>query len=421
MDLPDWLERLERLHPSEIELGLERVTRVFDRLCLDCSASVLHVAGTNGKGSSTAMLEAVLRESGQRTGSYFSPHLVRYNERIRIDGAEASDAQIVAAFERVDAAREGETLTYFEFGTLAAWVVFVEAGVDAMILEIGMGGRLDAVNAIEPTAGLITNIGLDHCAWLGDDIDKIAFEKAGIMRRGKPLVFGSRDVPEPIITHAAETGALLLLAGRDFDWRLDADRWHWQGATHQLDDLVLPVLAGPYQIANAAGALALLEAAGETAALDPAIVSRAMGRIRLEGRAQVIGQGPQWLLDVAHNPAAAEQLGQFLQAAGGAATTIAIVGMLDDKDVEGVVAAIAPAVDSWIAVTADSSRAIAAGELARRIANAANTGCLIAATIDDAMDRAEALAEQSDRVLVTGSFRVVGPALNRLYSRRKTS
>lgn len=420
MPLPDWLDRLETLHPAEMELGLDRITRVLERLDLDYTADVLHVAGTNGKGSSVAMLDAILRGAGVRTGCYTSPHVIDYNERIAVDGASASDAQIVAAFERVDAARQDEALTYFEFGTLAALVVFVEAEVDAMILEIGMGGRLDAVNAIEPTAGLITNISLDHCDWLGNDIEAIAFEKAGIMRAGKPAVFGSRDAPATILQRADDVGAELVLAGRDFDWQADGDTWHWRGREQRLDALARPALVGDHQLGNAAGVLALLEAAGKDFALDADLVSRALHGLELDGRMQVIDRKARWILDVAHNEAAAAVLGKTLATIENGGTTLAIVGMLGDKDVEGLVMAIAPEVDRWIAVTAESPRAIEADELARRIANATDSGCLVAASLDDAIAEAEGATKRSDRVLVTGSFYLVGPALKRLYSRRES-
>ncbi len=420
LPLADWLDRLERLHPVEIDLGLDRIARVLERLDLDLCANVLHVAGTNGKGSSAAMLDAILRAAGVRTGCYTSPHVIDYNERIAVDGEAASDAQIVAAFERVEAARGAQSLTYFEFGTLAALVVFVEASVDTMILEIGMGGRLDAVNAVEPTAGLITNISLDHCDWLGNDIEAIAFEKAGIMRPGKPVVFGSREVPTTIARRAGEVGAQLLLAGRDFDWHADGDSWTWHGREHRLAPLARPALAGDHQLGNAAGVLALLEAAGMEFVLEAGLVSAALDGLELEGRMQVIEREARWVLDVAHNQAAAAVLGETLATIENSGTTLAIVGMLDDKDVEGLVSAIAPEVDRWIAVSADSPRAIDADELARRIANATDSACLVAASLDDAIDEAEAVTTCGDRVLVTGSFYLVGPALNRLYSRRES-
>ena len=414
--LSQWLARLETVSSREIDLGLDRVARVLQRLDLPPARTVLHVAGTNGKGSSVAMLESLLRPTDARVGSYTSPHILRFNERICVDGRDASDAEIMAAFEQVEAVRDDEALTYFEFGTLAAMVIFAEAGADTLLLEIGLGGRLDAVNAVEPTAGLITNIGLDHCAWLGEDIESIAFEKAGIMRPGKPVVFGSREMPAAIGRHADDIGARLLAAGRDYDWELSGDSWSWRGATHSLDRLRRPVLVGDHQVVNAAGALALLETSGFTDVLTREAVNEALGSVELDGRIQSVDLDTRWVVDVAHNPDAAEALARGLR--GFAGRTIAIVGMLDDKDVETVAQHLDPQVDHWIAVAADSPRSIDAAELARRVASSTGRQCEAADSLQAAMDRAESLARPRDRVLVTGSFYLVGPALDQLYSRR---
>lgn len=416
--LSQWLARLETVSSREIDLGLERVSRVLERLELPTAKTVLHVAGTNGKGSSVAMLESLLRPTDARVGSYTSPHILRYNERIRVDGRDADDSEIIAAFERVEAVRDGEELTYFEFGTLAALVVFAQAGADTLLLEIGLGGRLDAVNAVEPTAGLITNIGLDHCAWLGEDIESIAFEKAGIMRPGKPVVFGSHNMPAAIAAYARDTGAQLLVAGQDYDWQLADDTWSWRGAGMTLDDLHRPVLVGDHQVTNAAGVLALLEICGFGSSLTRDAVNAALADVQLDGRIQSIMLDTHWVVDVAHNPDAAEALARGLDGFSG--RTIAIVGMLDDKDVESVVQHIDARVDEWIAVTADSPRAIDAAELGERISAVASSRCQVADSLYSAMQLAEGLAGRSDRVLVTGSFYLVGPALDQLYSRRKS-
>ena len=409
--LSDWLSRLETLSPHEIDLGLERVELVLDRLALAPPATVFHIAGTNGKGSSVAMLEALLQSSGVRVGSFTSPHISRYNERIRVDGKEAGDGQIVAAFEQVEAVRGDEELTYFEFGTLAAMVVFAESGIDTVILEVGMGGRLDAVNAVEPDAGLITNISLDHCDWLGNDVASIALEKAGIMRSGKPIIFGARDMPQSILEHADDVGARLIAAGRDFDWSIDGNQWTWQGLAHRLDGLDLPALVGEHQVGNAAAVLVLVESAGFDELLREELVNKALQQLRLDGRMQELKSGARWLLDVAHNPAAASVLSDTLRAEPHSARTVVIIGMLDDKDVQGVVEPLADQVDHWIAVTADSPRAIDAGELARRVANTTNAACLVAGSLDAAISRAQELTGPDDRVLVTGSFYLVGPVL----------
>ena len=415
--LSDWLIRLESLSPTEIELGLDRVAAVLERLRLELPSTVIHVAGTNGKGSSVAMLEALLRGSGRNVGCYTSPHIQVYNERIRIDGVDASDEQIVTAFERIEAVRSDVPLTYFEYGTLAALAVFADARPDVAILEVGMGGRLDAVNAVEPTAGLITNIALDHCDWLGNEIEMIAREKAGIMRGGKPIVFGSKDMPAAIASSAGSTGATLVAAGRDFDWADDGDAWSWRSDRHELSGLARPALPGAHQVGNAAGVLALCEAAGFAEVLRADRVNSALGGVRLDGRMQRFDWDPRWLIDVAHNPAAAEALAAALKDDPVAGRTIAVVGMLDDKDIDGIVTPLLGIVDEWVAVTADSPRAIPAGELGRRIANLSNAACLVANSIVQGIDHAMKTAAECDRILATGSFYLAGPVLQ-LYSPR---
>ncbi|MCO4811180.1 MAG: bifunctional folylpolyglutamate synthase/dihydrofolate synthase [Gammaproteobacteria bacterium] len=402
--LSAWLTWLETLHPKEIELGLERVRDVLGRLPLQRPEHVFLIAGTNGKGSSVAMTDALLRAAGLHTGVYTSPHILDYNERIAVNGTCASDSEIVAAFETVESARQGVSLTYFEYSTLAALVVFSAADLDAWVLEVGMGGRLDATNAIEPTAALITNVALDHCDWLGEDIDTIAVEKAGVMRPDIPVVYGSTEVPRTVVAQAEKVGAKLLLRGRDFT----------------LEGVPQPGLAGDFQIGNAAAVLAMLGASGIAAATAPELVAKVLPQVQLAGRGQRIEQeGTEWLLDVAHNPAAAAALADMLAQTQHDGATTAIIGMLDDKDVEGAVVPLSEHVDRWIAVTADSQRALPAAELARRIANASNRPCLVVDAVQAALDSARRDAGNNDRILVTGSFYLVGPVLNqlRLYSR----
>jgi len=417
LPLTDWLRRLETLSPREIELGLDRVLEVSGRMGLDRPSRVIHVAGTNGKGSSVAMLRSLLSAPDTIVGTYTSPHVIHYNERICIDGEPAGDTQIVAAFERVEAARKDVALTYFEYGTLAAMAVFDVMNVDTAILEVGMGGRLDAVNAIEPDAGLITNVSLDHCEWLGNDIETIGFEKAGIMRGGEPVVFADPSVPASVQQQADRIGARLVLAGRDYTWTaVDDGSWSWQGQGHELPSLARPSLAGDMQVQNAAGVLALIEALGLDGLLAPATVDAAFGRLSLPGRMQLLRREHDWLFDVAHNSAAATALAATMQRSG-TTPSVAIIGMLDDKDVEGIVVALAGIVDHWIAVTAASPRAIRAAELGRRIANATNGPCVVADTQDAAIDDAREFAGSEGRILVTGSFYVVGPLLERFSKR----
>ena len=399
--LSAWLTWLESLHPEEIELGLDRVQDVLGRLDLQLPDHVLTIAGTNGKGSSVAMAGALLRAAGYRVGAYTSPHIVDYNERISIATAagarHAGDNDIVAAFEKIESVRNGTPLTYFEYGTLAAFVVFAAAELDVWILEVGMGGRLDATNVIDPTAVLISNIALDHCDWLGEDIETIAREKAGVMRPGVPAVFGATEVPDAIRQHAADIGARLLLRERDFS----------------VDGVPTPGLQGDFQTGHAAAVLALLRAAGLDDAAEPDLAADVLPRVSLAGRGQRVAQeGVEWLLDVAHNPAAATQLATTL--AGHDRRTVAILAALDDKDLEGIVGPLDEHVDRWIAVTAGSYRALPATELARRVANATGRPCLIADSVEAALAEARREAGKDARILVTGSFYIVGPVLQAL-------
>jgi dihydrofolate synthase/folylpolyglutamate synthase len=411
--LPDWLAWLETLSPREIDLGLERVLEVLGRLELERPARVFHVAGTNGKGSCAAMLEALLLNGGRRVGCYTSPHLLRYNERIRVHGVPASDDEIIAALEAVESVRDGLPLTYFEFGTLAALRVFEQSGADTLVLEIGMGGRLDAVNAVEPDAGIITNVARDHCEWLGSDVETIAVEKAGIMRPGKPVVFGSDIVPAAITAIAAKVGADLRILGRDFSSARDADTglWTWRGRRVVRKGLTMPSLTGRFQLQNASAVLALLEATAEDDLLTREAVSRALQGVAVPGRFQWLGADRRWLLDVAHNPHAAAGLADSLSGLEPRRPVTAIVGVLADKELAGIVAPLIPLVDRWIAVTAHSPRALDARALAQSIAHLSNKPCLIMEDLPEAMTYADRVAAADALILVTGSFYTVGPAL----------
>ena len=414
--LSDWLSWLEKCSPNEIELGLGRVQVVLERLGLERPAHLMLIAGTNGKGSCVAMTQALLLASGVSVGAYTSPHVLRYNERIVVDGTEATDTEIIAAFERVEAARADVPLTYFEYGTLAAMLVFAAADVQAWVLEVGMGGRLDATNVLDPTVAMITNVSLDHCDWLGDDVESIAVEKAGVMRKGVAVVFGAETVPKAVLACATALGADLLVAGRDYAHARNPDgTWSWRGRTRSLQALQPPGLMGSFQIGNAAAVLSMLDAAGFAAPLNTASVNAVLPALSLTGRAQrVMKHGTEWLLDVAHNPAAAAVLAETLQANAVAGTTTAIIGMLDDKDAAGVILPLQNQVDRWIAVTADSHRAVPANELARRIANVCDRPCLVADSLAAAIEFARRDVAENDRILVTGSFFLVGPVLKQL-------
>lgn len=423
--LSDWLRRLETLSPREIDLGLERVHAVMSRLSLRIPPHVFLVAGTNGKGSSVAMIDVLLRAAGLRTACYTSPHIMRYNERLVVNGVESTDDEIVGGFETIEAVRDDIPLTYFEYGTLAAFVLFSAPDVDAWVLEVGMGGRLDATNAIEPTGVLITNVSLDHREWLGNTVEAIAAEKAGVMRAAAPAVFGGSSVPQAILREAGRLGTDLRIAGRDFSTGQSAGgRWRWQGRDVSLAALEPPGLPGAFQIGNAAAVLALLEATGFGDWLTEDLVNATLPELQLTGRGQRIDAGARtWHVDVAHNPAGAEVLATTLAAdKSGRDGLIAVVGILDDKDVEGMVRPLDAHVSRWIAVTARSHRAIPAPELARRIANCCNRPCLVADTVDEALELARQASRENDRILVTGSFYLVGPVLERLqlYSRPQT-
>ncbi len=411
--LATWLGRLETISTTEIVLGLDRMQTLLGRLDAGRPRRVLHVGGTNGKGSSVAMLSAIFRGGGYLVGAYTSPHLVRYNERIAINGEPAADADIVSAFERIDAARGDIPLTYFEFGTLAALLVFADHDVDVAVFEVGLGGRLDAVNAIEPDAVLITSVALDHQDWLGETREQIAAEKAGIMRPGKPAIYAEADRPRAIDTCAAEVGAQLI--ARDRDYRVDdtGDTWGFTGTHRSLHGIARPALPGDFQLDNAGGVLALLEAAKFDDLLNANLVGREFAALSLPGRLQVYTDTHRWRLDVAHNPAAALALAPQLGSEP-SARRVALVGMLDDKDVEGIVAALDSQIDDWIAVPARSPRALPAPELARRIANRANRHCLVADTLEAGILAARDRAGADGEILVFGSFNVVGPVLESL-------
>jgi dihydrofolate synthase/folylpolyglutamate synthase len=382
--LDDWLPWLETLSPREIVLGLERVQVVLERLDLQRPDLVINVGGTNGKGSSVAMLETLLGKGGMRTGCYTSPHVSRYNERTRIGGQPAPDDLLISSLQRVEDVRGDVPLTFFEFGTLATLVAFHTANVDAWVLEVGLGG------------------------------ESIAREKAGIMRSDKPAVFGSVDVPRAISETADGLAADLLLAGSDFVFEGPSGEqahWSWQGRRLSLPQLRQPAMRGQAQLQNVSAVLAVLEALKLDHLLTPAIVNAALAETVLDGRFQVVEKKCNWLLDVAHNPAAAEVLADLLREQDIDGKVTAVIGMLADKDVEGVITPLNDLVDSWIAVTVEAARAETATRLAIRIANASGKPCLIAESTTSAFQSAIDKATPEDTVLVAGSFYLVGPAL----------
>jgi len=418
--LPAWLDWQSGLNPRSVDLGLDRVRRVWERLGNpDLGAAVLTVAGTNGKGSSVALAESIMLAAGYRTGCYTSPHLLHYNERIRVDGEPVSDRIICGAFDRIDRARGEVPLSYFEFGTLAALWVFREAGLDLIVLEVGLGGRLDAVNLIDPDVALITGIALDHQAWLGDDIEAIGFEKAGILRPGRPAVFSGRDMPLSIRRHADRIGAKLSVAGQDFRVRYAGAGWDLLADRRVRAALPLPGMRGRVQVANAAGVLLALDCLSDRLPVDQRAVRAGLLSARLPGRFDVRPGTPTWVLDVAHNPQAAGVLDDMLGDFFTRGRVTAVCGMLNDKDVEGVAAALAGRFDAWYLVDlSDQARGCTSAALAERVAPVLSQVPIESGSgVAETLDRVVADAGPDDLVVVFGSFLVVGAAMAWLETR----
>jgi dihydrofolate synthase/folylpolyglutamate synthase len=422
--LAEWLRWQEKLHPSTIDLGLDRMCRTLARLrWQQPKCPVITVGGTNGKGSTVALTSRILAEAGYRVGTFTSPHLLRYNERIVLDGREVSDASLVAAFERIDAARGEDTLTFFEFNTLAALLIFDTAGVDAMVLEVGLGGRLDSVNAVDADVAIVTSIALDHTDWLGPDVESIGREKAGIFRPDRAAIFGSRDMPASIAEVAGQLGTPLYRLGHEFDWRREsgADRWSWRGRNSSFEDLPRPALVGELQIDNASAVLSALECLSERLPVTRTAIERGLQTVTLPGRFQVIQRNEpvatEWILDVAHNPAAAQALAGQLTARRASGRTLAVCGILGDKDIAGVAAALRGAFDAWIIVGLDSPRAVPLNDLSQRLADAGANVVASADSVASGCEIAQSMARDSDRIVAFGSFLTVGPALEWLQAR----
>ena len=413
-----WLAWQQVAHPVEIDPGLERAGLVWQRLSVPWHAAVLTVGGTNGKGSVTACLDAILGASGYETGLFTSPHLVRYNERIRVHGREVADDALLEAFAAIDAARGGVSLTFFEWNALAAFLVFARAGVDVAVLEVGMGGRLDAVNLLDADVAAVVSVGLDHREWLGSTVEAIGAEKAGIFRPGRPAIFGGRQPPRSLVAHAAAIGARLKRIGTDFDFVERADGWDYGGFGSRRRELPLPGLPGAPQLGNAAVALAVLEAAEPKLLVPDEAVRSGLVQVRLPGRFQVLPGEPEWILDVAHNPQAAEALAASLAARPCAGKTWAVCGILGDKDIEGIVAALRGVVSRWIAVGLDGNRALPPGVLAERIRKAGARSVAAAPDVAAGLAQARGGMQPGDRAVVFGSFLTVGPAIETLAGRR---
>ncbi len=414
--LEGWLARCERAHPVEIDLGLDRVRQVADRLAIRFDAPVVSVAGTNGKGSTCAMLEAIALQAGYRVGLYSKPHLVHFEERCRVDGAMVRADELLPHFEAVERARKDVSLSYFEFTTLVVVHLLAQRRLDLVILEVGLGGRLDAVNVFDADCAVITSIDIDHVAYLGPDRESIGREKAGIMRRGKPAIVSDPVVPASVVDHARAVGADLWRIGVDFNYAGDALQWNWAGRRKRMHALAYPALRGANQLLNAAGVLAVFEALRERLPVTNQAARNGFAAVELPGRFQIVPGQPVLVLDVAHNPHAAATLARNLDQMGFFPRTRAVYGSMRDKDVDAILAQLAALVDAWHFTDLPTARAMAAGELLERYRRLDLKGpgpVRSAAHASPALALAAALeeADPADRIVVFGSFLTVGGVL----------
>ncbi|HPU10881.1 MAG TPA: bifunctional tetrahydrofolate synthase/dihydrofolate synthase [Ottowia sp.] len=412
--LDDWLAHCEQLHPKTIDMGLDRVRAVAERMGLRFDCPVFTVAGTNGKGSTCAMLEAILTQAGFRTGLFTSPHLVRFEERCRIRGQNVDASDLVAAFARVESARAEISLTYFEFTTLAILDTLARAGLDAVILEVGLGGRLDAVNIIDTDCAIITSIDIDHAELLGDTREKIGFEKAGILRTGRPAIVSDPVPPQSVIDRATEIGADLWLLGRDFNYSGDKQQWAWAGRGRRYAGLAYPALRGANQLINASGVLAALTAMRQQLPVTAQAVRNGLALVDLPGRFQVVPGQPALVLDVAHNPHSVAALALNLDAMGFYPTTHAVFGAMVDKDLTPMLQRMDPLVDRWYFTDLPTPRAASGAALQaawQAVTKRTDAVSAVFSTPLDALHAAAAKAQAADRIVVFGSFYTVGGVL----------
>ncbi|MBY0571743.1 MAG: bifunctional tetrahydrofolate synthase/dihydrofolate synthase [Burkholderiaceae bacterium] len=414
--LPEWLALLETRHSKEIDMGLERVASVKNRLGLQFSCPVIMVGGTNGKGSTCAMLEAVYLQAGYRVGLYSKPHFLDFNERARINGENVDDASLIKAFTAVENARESTSLTYFEFTTLAICQLLAEAPLDVVILEVGLGGRLDAVNVIDADVAIVTSVDIDHTDYLGDTREKIGFEKAGIFRPGKAAICSDPVPPQSLIDHANAIGADLWLFGRDFNYAGDKQQWNFGGRTQRRNSLGYPSLRGANQLLNASGVLAALEVLRNELPVGAQEVRTGLVMVELPGRFQVMPGRPAVVLDVAHNPHAAATLSQNLDNMGFHAYTYAVFGSMLDKDIDGVIAQLKDKVDHWYVTGLPLPRAATAAQLKQKLLDVgvlSDPEKTIVAFESPEAAYAEAISKagENDRIVVFGSFLTVAGAM----------
>jgi dihydrofolate synthase/folylpolyglutamate synthase len=411
-----------QLHPRAIDLSLERLREVLKRLdWRQPHVPVVSVAGTNGKGSVTAYCTSILSAAGYRVGTFTSPHLRDYRERIRIHDRDVSEAELVAAFDKIEAARGEVGLTYFEFNALAAFLVFEQADLDVWVLEIGMGGRLDAVNVVDPDVAVVVSIGLDHQEHLGGTLEAIAHEKAGIFRAGRAAVIGGR-APLPVLeTEARAVGAVLKRLGIEYNYIREGEGWRYRGTRWNLPWLPAPALQGEIQFGNAAAALAALEELMPRLDIPAEAVARGLSSVRLGGRFQVLvppAGGPTWILDVAHNPDAAAVLARNLAATAHSGRTVAVCGILADKDVAAILEPLRGCIDAWWCASIDGSRGQSGAQLAAQVRHSVQAPVVATDSVAAACESAAAAVKTGDRIVVFGSFHTVGPALDWLDRQR---
>ncbi|WP_303909071.1 bifunctional tetrahydrofolate synthase/dihydrofolate synthase [Thiohalomonas denitrificans] len=409
--LDKWLAWQETLHPAEIELGLERLGTVLARMGRQRAPfPVITVAGTNGKGSSVTMLEAILRAAGYRVGTYTSPHLLRYTERIRIDGREIDEAALCDAFDIIDKARGDISLTYFEFGTLAAFELFSRSELDIAVLEVGMGGRLDAVNAWDPDVSLVTAVDVDHTAWLGSDREAIGREKAGIFRAGRPAVCSDSQPPRSLIKVARQVGASLYCANDDYHYQVHGGDWSWTGAGRRRDALPWPMMRGASQFQNAAGVLMVLDCIVDRLPVDQRAVREGLLSARVRGRFEVRAGDVPEILDVAHNPQAAGELARNLARLPAPGRTLAVFAVLADKDIAGIAKPLSGCIDHWFVAGLGGSRPTVAEETARQLEKAGIRSVECGPSVSSLLLEARRRAEPGDRIVIFGSFNTVAEA-----------
>ncbi len=429
--LAQWLEYIEGLHPKTIAMGLERVARVLNVMrdamqSPQFNAPVITVGGTNGKGSTCAMLESIVMAAGYRIGLYTSPHLLRYNERVRVNGQEVSDEALCSAFERVEAARQAVTggaveLTYFEFGTLAAWDVFMQSGLDVVILEVGLGGRLDAVNIFDADVAIVTSIDMDHMDYLGDTREAIGGEKAGIFRAGHTAIVADPVPPASVVVHAREVGADLQLIGRDFGYQGDRQQWRFWGRQGKRPTLAYPALRGANQLLNASAALAALDSLRERLPVGMNHIRLGLATVELPGRFQVLPGRPSVILDVGHNPHAAAVLSENLSNMGFFPDTHAVFGMLADKDIRGVCAALRGRICTWQVAALPGPRGTSAEMLEKAVIESGAGGAVMRhETPRAAYAAARRLANENDRIVAFGSFLTVADVMQAIQTERRS-